>query len=224
MWLFETINGGCYRHIRSNWEPSKEFENIINWYRFNGIQFRVYFHEYEYQGWYHDVYLINDETLDEIYVDHHIAWEHNGVPSYGITTGYGCYERTIWDSEKGNIALQQAEALKACVNNTILCLPAPETVRAETLAEQLCHARLMYDFSYAMPKLLSTGVYDAQTIVEKFHHFSYEECLQSVLKEKEEYPYGWKSIIECTIKSLESHPTWEEEQQCNSADDDVMVL
>ena len=78
MWYISTRNGGRYWHIRNEKPVSVELNNVLEELTASGKKFRVYYNEYEYSGYHGDVSLINDDTLDTIYVHHHISFGWDG--------------------------------------------------------------------------------------------------------------------------------------------------
>lgn len=78
MWYISTRNGGQYWNVRNERPASAELNRVINELTASGKKFRVYYTQYEYSGYSGYVSLINDETLDTIYVHHHISFGCDG--------------------------------------------------------------------------------------------------------------------------------------------------
>lgn len=78
MWYISTRNGGQYWHVRNERPASAELNNVLEELTASGKKFRVYYTQYEYSGYSSYVNLINDETLDTIYVHRDICFGCDG--------------------------------------------------------------------------------------------------------------------------------------------------
>lgn len=78
MYYVSTRNGGQYWRVLNEYPAPAELNRVLEDLTSSEKKFRVYYNEYEYSGYSGDVSLINDETLDTIYVHHHISFGWDG--------------------------------------------------------------------------------------------------------------------------------------------------
>lgn len=136
MWYVSTRNGGQYWHIRNEYPASAELNRVLEDLTSSGKKFRVYYNEYEYSGYHGDVELINDETLDTIFVHHHISfgWDGNAYwEVYVIDEDYN--EVEVFNSKYGRTSSLIASVYKKIKEeSSVLLLPAP---REKTWREEI---------------------------------------------------------------------------------------
>lgn len=104
MWYIETRNGGRYTHVGSEYLAPKELQSILDCMTKQGLKPYVHYVEYEYNGYSSRVSIINDETLEEVFVHHHIVWEHSGTSYFQVRIWENYDEAVLWDSRYGYTA------------------------------------------------------------------------------------------------------------------------
>ena len=78
MWYVETRNAGLYSSVRNEFPAPEELSNLIDSLKETGVKFRVYYTQYEYEGYYSRVSLINEDTLEELFVHDYTCFGHDG--------------------------------------------------------------------------------------------------------------------------------------------------
>ena len=136
MWYISTRNGGQYWRIHNEYPASAELNNVLEELSASGKKFRVYYNEYEYSGYHGKVELINDDTLDTLYVRHHISFGWHGDAYwrvYVIDEDYN--EIEVFDSRYGRTSDLIASVYeKIKEKSSVLLLPAP---REKTWREEI---------------------------------------------------------------------------------------
>lgn len=136
MWYISTRNGGQYWHIRNERPASAELNNVLEELTASGKKFRVYYNEYEYSGYSGSVKLINDDTLDTIYVHHHISFGWDGDAYWKVCIIDEDYnEVEVFNSKYGRTSDLIASIFEAIKEeSSVLLLPAP---RKKTWREEM---------------------------------------------------------------------------------------
>lgn len=176
MWYISTTNGGCYRHIRNEYPTDEVMSNLLDSLTSKNIKFWVHCIQYEYNGWNHDVELINDETLDTIHVFHDICWEHSGVEFWYIeVVNEHCRNTIVYDSRYGLIADLLSNAWKqAAKRANTLCLPCITPAMEMHRELDILHRKMLGKPARPFEQL------------------------------KKEYPYSYESLIEVELASLKT--------------------
>lgn len=68
MLILWTKNGGCYSHIHSERPLREDVANAIRELQAQGRKFYVHCWDSTYEGYCSDMGIIDDETLEEIYI------------------------------------------------------------------------------------------------------------------------------------------------------------
>lgn len=136
MWYISTRNGGQYWRIRNERPASAELNNVLEELAASGKKFRVYYNEYEYSGYSGDVELINDDTLNTIYVHHHISFGWDGDAYWKVCIIDEDYnEVEVFNSKYGRTSDLIASIFEAIKEeSSVLLLPAP---RKKTWIEEM---------------------------------------------------------------------------------------
>lgn len=136
MWYISTRNGGQYWRIRNEYPASAELNNVLEELAASGKRFRVYYNEYEYSGYSGDVELINDDTLNTIYVHHHISFGWDGDAYWKVCIIDEDYnEVEVFNSKYGRTSDLIASIFEAIKEeSSVLLLPAP---RKKTWREEM---------------------------------------------------------------------------------------
>ena len=140
MWYVSTRNGGQYWKVRNERPASAELNKVLEDLTASGKKFRVYYNEYEYSGYSGDVELINDDTLNTIYVHHHISFGWDGDAYWKVCIIDEDYnEVEVFNSKYGRTSDLIASIFEAIKEeSSVLLLPAPrkKTWREEMAEEQ----------------------------------------------------------------------------------------
>ena len=135
MWYVSTRNGGQYWHIRNERPVSAELNNVLEELTASGKKFRVYFNEYEYSGYHGKVELINDDTLDTLYVRHHISFGWHGDAYWRVyVIDEDFNEIEVFDSRYGrtsSLISSVFEKMKEIASTPLLPAPREKTWREE---------------------------------------------------------------------------------------------
>lgn len=136
MWYISTRNGGQYWKVRNERPASAELNKVLEDLTASGKKFRVYYNEYEYSGYSGDVELINDDTLNTIYVHHHISFGWDGDAYWKVCIIDEDYnEVEVFNSKYGRTSDLIASIFEAIKEeSSVLLLPAP---RKKTWIEEM---------------------------------------------------------------------------------------
>lgn len=140
MWYISTRNGGQYWKVRNERPASAELNKVLEDLTASGKKFRVYYNQYEYSGYSGSVELINDDTLDAIYVHHHVSFGWDGDAYWKVCIIDEDYnEIEVFNSKYGRTSDLIASIFEAIKEeSSVLLLPAPrkKTWREEMEEEQ----------------------------------------------------------------------------------------
>lgn len=168
MWYIDASNGGCYSYIKNEYPAPEEMNFILNLLTLLGVEFRVNLWESEYFFYHSEVELINDETLETIYVHHQIGRSLYHQSEWWIEVEEENYRTfTIWSSINGFYLKGIVENfLKATMLSSLPLLPEVTTSHHQTLAEFCRKYGDKYDFTddRLLPKKSNTS----HTEVEEF--------------------------------------------------------
>lgn len=119
MWYKEFRNGGLYHMVGGEAPVPQEMSNLLDSLMSKGIKFRVYYTDFELDGYTNVLGLINDETLEEVYVYQRTCWGHCGEAYWRIKLDDG---QEVYNSKTGLLVDLLQKAIVS-INKEIKALP-----------------------------------------------------------------------------------------------------